>query len=356
MSARAGGLEAAERGDFQTLRDLLESDKSQVLEARSRKSLTPLHLAALRGRTECVRLLLQAGAATRARTGDLRTALHLASRVEIATLIAGGDAIEPERKIYVAAATGDAVSLAELLAAPGAAMQRDECGYTPAHFAAHSGSHACLELLLSGGANLEAKTRSGCTPLHLAASNGHDKCVEVLLRAHADKDAQESDGETPLYTAAQNGHEKCAILLLGVGANVNLTTGMDGRRCMSLRSMRTRIAQSCCCSMEQISMQETKAAGHLCTWPMRAASSSCSLRGANANEKIEHGWTPLHVASQLGKAACVRLLLEAGAQRETTTDDGRRALHIATEFGHSECVDYLLRAGANKDARQENNG
>lgn len=51
--------------------------------------------------------------------------------------------------------------------------------------------------------------------------------------------------------------------------------------------------------------------------------------------------TPLHIASRLGNVDIVMLLLQHGAQVDTTTKDMYTALHIAAKEGQDE-VKYLM--------------
>ena len=58
-----------------------------------------------------------------------------------------------------------------------------ELGSTPLMLAAASGDAALLSQLLARGAELEARDAGGGTALHLACVHGHLECAEVLLDA-----------------------------------------------------------------------------------------------------------------------------------------------------------------------------
>ena len=67
-------------------------------------------------------------------------------------------------------------------------------------------------------------------------------------------------------------------------------------------------------------------------------------------EDDRHGIMPLHAAATNGSLECVRLLLEAGAQKdEGRRDTGATPLYLASQNGHLEVVRILVESGANKD-------
>ena len=73
--------------------------------------------------------------------------------------------------------------------------------------------------------------------------------------------------------------------------------------------------------------------------------------------------TPLLMAVSQGHEACVRLLLEAGANtegqanKEDGSNDGDNTpLILAATYGHEACVRLLIGAGANREAAQKYSG
>ncbi|XP_065795020.1 ankyrin repeat and SOCS box protein 10 isoform X3 [Muntiacus reevesi] len=65
------------------------------------------------------------------------------------------------------------------------------------------------------------------------------------------------------------------------------------------------------------------------------------------------GRTALHEACAAGHAACVHVLLVAGADPNIPDQDGRRPLHLCGGAGSLECAELLLRFGAKVDGRSE---
>ena len=65
---------------------------------------------------------------------------------------------------------------------------------------------------------------------------------------------------------------------------------------------------------------------------------------------IQKKMTALMCATARNHADCVRLLLEAGANKISKDEDGRTALFWAARNGRAECLRLLLNAGADKEA------
>jgi ankyrin repeat protein len=137
------------------------------LESESKKGLTPLKLAALRGRPASLVTLLDAGASMGPSAGGTsKTALHMASGTT--------------------STDGSEACVLALLAAGASVDAADKEGVTPLHEAALPGNITCMQLLLGAGASTTAVTHTGCTALHIAAMQGHDTGVQLLLEAGAD--------------------------------------------------------------------------------------------------------------------------------------------------------------------------
>jgi len=74
-------------------------------------------------------------------------------------------------------------------------------------------------------------------------------------------------------------------------------------------------------------------------------------RGASVHARGVLGRTPLHWASQAGRADVVRTLLAAGAKVDATVEHGRTPLHDAAWCGEPDGVAALLAAGADPHVR-----
>ena len=121
---------------------------------------TPLHIAATKGNTECVALLLKKGSSIDGSTDDMgETSLHVAcfnGSLSIAKMI--------------------------LTSKPDTCDTTDMFGNTPLHCAAAFGHVEIVKLLLDHGADCNAITKATHeTPIHLAAGHGHQQVVIALV-------------------------------------------------------------------------------------------------------------------------------------------------------------------------------
>lgn len=161
-------FDAAEAGDAAGLADLLQGLQVS-LDTRGADSDTAIHLAALYGHTDCVRLLLDKGARADVADADGALPLHDAS-------------------------AGGYTRIVEMLldASPDAIDRGDSEGDTALHNAAR-GSHAeVLELLVSRGADVALQNDDFKTPLQLAEHGSRAR--EVLEEAER---CAAAAGDTP---------------------------------------------------------------------------------------------------------------------------------------------------------------
>jgi len=79
--------------------------------------------------------------------------------------------------------------------------------------------------------------------------------------------------------------------------------------------------------------------------------------GADKDSPDENGRTPLWYAAQGTRGGInhgvIRVLLEAGANTASASTIGNTPLHVAASRGHEAAVHLLLEAGANKDATND---
>lgn len=150
-----------------------------ILKARDRRGLRPIHVAArFNDSPPVITALAQAGADIHALTVHDYNALH------------------------VAAGHGRSAAVVATLASLGVDLHgRDTSNGTPLHVAASSSeTPAVVKALIDAGANLEARDEDGRTPLHRAYDRFYRSAevIDVLLDAGADPQARDSQGRTPV--------------------------------------------------------------------------------------------------------------------------------------------------------------
>ncbi|XP_007539524.1 ankyrin repeat domain-containing protein 27 isoform X2 [Erinaceus europaeus] len=141
---------------------------------------TPLHVAALHGRTDLIPLLLQHGANPGARNTNRAVPLHLACQ------------------------KGHFQVVKHLLDSHAKPSKKDLSGNTPLIYACSHGHHEVAALLLQHGASINAFNNKGNTALHEAVIAKHVFVVELLLLHGASVQVLNKRQRTAIDCADQN--------------------------------------------------------------------------------------------------------------------------------------------------------
>jgi ankyrin repeat protein len=190
--------------------------------------------AGAKGRVECLRLLLRAGADPntvdrRQGPGQGSTLLHYAVRyrnVDILNVLiaAGADVTSKDElgnTILDAAGVEGDPAICAALAQAGAVRSAFGTVWQAAY---HGDAERVRELLAAGAEPIIGEGRG---PLNLAAMNGHVEVCRILLEAGLDVEGTTDDRFTPLMSAAAGGHVEVVRLLLEHGADVKAKWGAN---------------------------------------------------------------------------------------------------------------------------------
>ena len=155
---------AIQSRDERLLAAALASAKKEALEQTDPKTgLSPLSSAVACENVEALQALLEAGANVSGQTSSgQQSALHLA------------------------AAKGLSDCIHVLIAAGANVNAQDTLLMTPLHCAAQNGHASAVTTLLAHGADVKAVAKHGWTALHRAASKGHTDIVQLLCEHGAD--------------------------------------------------------------------------------------------------------------------------------------------------------------------------
>jgi ankyrin repeat protein len=377
---------AAGAGDLEIVRLLLAAgaDVNSGMDVRittghSFLEASPLFHAAAAGHLEVVELLLASGAdPNQPDTAVGVVPLHEAARMNyleiVQALLANGADVNlrgtrGDTPLYWAALVGSVESSQALLeAGADANIQELEEGLTPLMASLiHQpiGPPELITLLLDHGTNLDTQNNVGNTALHFAAFNGDGAVVEILLSNGASIDLQNNGGMTPLHRAAVGNRIEAVKVLIEYGASLEIKdnegqTALDvafGESQDLLReagAVQGSPAETSAVNEELIAAVDTGDPAEV---------ERLLEEGANPNFANGEGNMPLALAAEMGTRDIAQLLLEAGADVNSTATKHYPAgqmLINAPAIAHAayqrdiEMVALLIENGADVNRPQSN--
>lgn len=325
-------VEAAATGDATTCRSLIQRglDVNAMVDGS-----TALHRAVEAAQVESVELLLQAGARIDQR--DQHGALPLYYAVTAySTLFSPRGPFRQEKLQHVRSVYDRCLRMVEMLLVAGAAVdaRHPKRGWTALHCAADAGHPEAVALLLEAGAdpNLKATGDYPHTPLFLACRIGYDPPyypVEDQARYAASIAEQAS-----IERWDRQKRLRVVEVLISAGADVTERGLLD-----------------------PLLMPTCLGGGTLDPSPYadRPELVACLIEaGANLKPFSPGGLSLLHLASQSGRLASARLLLEAGHPVDGPWSEPHSALHEAATPGYAdqpEIIRLLVAHGIDVNVR-----
>lgn len=377
----------------------LVNDKRVDHYAEDYEGRTALHYAVLKRRLGVVKVLLEANVDKTLEDDNGKTATFYACECPAAlwmlkygvdTEVRAVDHLDNTGLIQMAW-LGDVEGCKFFLEQSATVNARNALGETALTEACRHGDLGVTELLLRAGADTEICADKDWTALLQAIRDGRENVVPVLLKYRARQDARLASGNTPLAEACWRYHFGIARLLIEAGSSVH-TRDCLGKTPL-LRAASGEFHGDAAFVRFVLARGADKDAkdneGHTAVYEAAKAGHAEVLRellsaGAAADVRTEkHKWTPLGQAARLNRFACVKmlldhgadpnlkghfdhaplaeaahhgnlgiveLLLDHGADIETTAGRGYRPLAIAAHQGKDDVVKLLVTRGANIEA------
>lgn len=234
-----------------------------------------------------------------------------------------------------------------------------------------------LVTLRDAGLHVDTPDEGGRTALHHACAGRHERSVRQLLSAGADANRLDSKGRTPMTALIEAAAKAAAADQREEGESVRVVDELlrcgavptladvahgqmsDGPFTYAACWLRAKIDVGyfiyLCCETG-----DAKALAKLFRSSTEARELVDWRHGAQFDDGVDEGCTPLVMACARGHHECVELLLAHGADTGVTDPKtGRTLLQIAREgewgdlpHGHPQCVDALLRHQAKLDLEE----
>lgn len=215
-----------------------------------------------------------------------------------------------------------------------------------------------VKLLIENGVTVNAITPGAWSPLHMVCCKGLESIATLLIDKGANVDYRPNNGERPLTVAIDRGHTAISIELIKRGAEVeyeiiherNITfTPLELACCKEDREIvKALIAKKA--NVNIVNKYENRTPLHIA---VDASIISLLIQaGANVNAQDINDKTPLHHKVHMGHFNAVKILLANKADVNIKNKNGYTPLYnaatsscIARDRRH-EMIDLLLNAGA----------
>ena len=226
----------------------------------------------------------------------------------------------------------------------------DRVGWPPMVRAAEYGQLAIVQTLLARGADPLKGTIGSRLPLHFAAEGGYLPIVSLLLRQPSvDPNLKDYTGQTALFKAANNGHYEVVELLLQQNSVEPDAVSNDGFTPL-LQAIFGRHHKVVKFLLDRADVNPNLRDTTYNQTPLWMASTAgdeilrmfLQRKDVEINGQSRWGETPLYQAIQRNHLSAAKMLLEAGADANISTDVHTTALSWAAAEGSEESLQLLL--------------
>jgi ankyrin repeat protein len=215
--------------------------------------------------------------------------------------------------------------------------RREVDGSTPLQWAVYDGNVAEVRRLLKAGADVSIANNYGATPMGLAAEVGNAEIIKLLLDAGANADSPNPEGQTALMAVARTGIVEAAEPLIKRGAKVDAREHWGGQTALMWASARRH--------PQMMQFLISKGADVNARSIHRDYQRHVTAEGRPKNLD-SGGFTPLLYAARENCLACVKVLLDNGADIDLPDPDGVSPLLLAIMNSNWDLAKQLIEAGA----------
>ncbi|KAF3927622.1 Ankyrin-2 [Arthrobotrys entomopaga] len=348
------------------------------LEDETKEGFSPLHLSIMRNHASIVDMLIKNGADVNHKDRKSWTPLHRAASLGnpyIAELLVARKDIDLEaRNDDFTTAINDAVKnnraeVVRVLAKAGADLEKTSNDSPwPLIIESLFKDIKCLEALLASGASIWVKDRYGSTCAHAAGTNGKPEHLEVILQnldaKYPDRKREYFDirnkwNRTPLLGACVGGRADCVEVMMKHGADVNSRGLIHNQRPITVAAENGfhEVVKQFMLKSPQIKFDEPRGTLSALHWMIIKAmpeTSKALIKMDRDKILINHSGpqdeTPLIKCAIHDRPLITQWLIDAGADKQRTCNNGMSPLHHACCRDHPRTTAALLKNGADLEA------
>jgi len=181
--------------------------------------------------------------------------------------------------------------------------------------AAGSGNVTLLKKYKTQKSSFDTQDTHGINPLMQAVATGQKSVVDYLLQQKANLELKNQNGDTALVMAIANDQDQIAVKLIESGAKIDVLGG---------ESKNNLIHMAASVNAEKTLELLTKKAPE------------------QINAKNKNGETALHEAARYGSEKTLKTLLNAGAKKDLTNNEGKTPLDIANSIQNKAAIKLLI--------------
>lgn len=294
---------------------------------------TCLHVAAHCGKEDTVYFLLKNGCPVNCKIEDQVTPLHLAANQ-------GWTDCQSLYGLAIHGPFGNfPETVKELIKAGADANAQTSQGWTPLHIIADKGQIMQLKYEDSLDKTLE----------HEELIKTNLKIAEILIKNGADMEIKDKRGRTPLIVAIQSGNREIVDLLMKRGAKLYNFIGDNTPNSIVHPSNYSTLNSACAWGFDEIVEKLIREGANPNKKDEPGGNSSLHYAAFNPKD------CAFKVKDDVprSKLRIAKILLSHGAKVDIKGKDGSTPLFIAAGSGFKEMMDLLISRGANINARNE---